>query len=106
MRYNRRGQQPNKPGWKPKDAPRRAANALKNSAFPKPGSLPPMRFQNLSESSSRPVAGPTITAFGGDDGLGGTAQGDTIEVKPGAYVAAPRTAGSCMPDRSGHTVNS
>jgi septal ring factor EnvC (AmiA/AmiB activator) len=50
---------------------------------------PAYAFSELVGKLERPVAGPTITAFGGDDGLGGTAQGDTIEAAPGAYVAAP-----------------
>ena len=38
---------------------------------------------------AQPVGGRTITAFGDNDGLGGKAQGDTIEAEPGAWVTAP-----------------
>ncbi|QKV19994.1 murein hydrolase activator EnvC family protein [Oricola thermophila] len=50
---------------------------------------PAFAFSDLRGRVARPVAGRTITAFGDDDGLGGRAQGDTIEASPGAYVTAP-----------------
>ncbi|MAS04427.1 MAG: hypothetical protein CL534_06990 [Ahrensia sp.] len=50
---------------------------------------PAYAFSDLTGKLARPAAGRTITAFGDNDGLGGRAQGDTIEVTPGAYVTAP-----------------
>jgi septal ring factor EnvC (AmiA/AmiB activator) len=50
---------------------------------------PAFAFADLRGDLARPVAGRTITAFGDDDGLGGRAQGDTMEAVPGAYVTAP-----------------
>ena len=50
---------------------------------------PAYAFSDLAGKLAKPAAGRTITAFGDNDGLGGRAQGDTIEVKPGAYVTAP-----------------
>jgi len=50
---------------------------------------PAFAFSDLRGDLAKPVGGPTITAFGDDDGLGGRAQGDTIEAAPGAYVTAP-----------------
>jgi len=50
---------------------------------------PAYAFSDLTGKLVKPAAGRTITAFGDNDGLGGRAQGDTIEVKPGAYVTAP-----------------
>ncbi|GAB4350305.1 MAG: murein hydrolase activator EnvC [Oricola sp.] len=50
---------------------------------------PAFAFSDLRGNLAKPVAGPTITAFGDDDGFGGRAQGDTIEAAPGAYVTAP-----------------
>ena len=53
------------------------------------GREPAYAFSDLTGKLAKPAAGRTITAFGDNDGLGGRAQGDTIEVKPGAYVTAP-----------------
>ncbi|MFZ2102240.1 MAG: murein hydrolase activator EnvC [Oricola sp.] len=50
---------------------------------------PAYAFSELLGELGKPVSGRTITAFGDDDGLGGRAQGDTIEAEPGAYVTAP-----------------
>jgi septal ring factor EnvC (AmiA/AmiB activator) len=50
---------------------------------------PAYAFSDLRGKLSKPVFGRTITAFGDNDGLGGTAQGDTLEALPGAYVTAP-----------------
>ncbi|MEL6819188.1 MAG: peptidoglycan DD-metalloendopeptidase family protein [Pseudomonadota bacterium] len=50
---------------------------------------PAVRFSNLRNSLPQPVAGRTITAFGANDGLGDTAQGDTIETLPNTIVTAP-----------------
>jgi murein hydrolase activator len=50
---------------------------------------PAYAFSDLNGKIARPVAGRIITAFGDNDGLGGLAQGDTIEASPGAYVTAP-----------------
>jgi len=50
---------------------------------------PAYAFSDLAGKLAKPAGGRTITAFGDNDGLGGRAQGDTIEVKPGAYVTAP-----------------
>lgn len=50
---------------------------------------PAYAFSELRGKLSLPVVGRTITAFGDNDGLGGRAQGETIEVEPGAYVTAP-----------------
>lgn len=51
--------------------------------------MPAYAFSDLLGRLSKPVSGETLTAFGNDDGFGGTAQGDTIEASPGAYVTAP-----------------
>ena len=46
-------------------------------------------FANQRGQLAKPAAGRTITAFGGDDGLGGTASGDTLETVSDAIVTAP-----------------
>ncbi|MEO1749571.1 MAG: peptidoglycan DD-metalloendopeptidase family protein, partial [Pseudomonadota bacterium] len=51
--------------------------------------VPAARFSTLRNSLPQPVAGRTITAFGASDGLGDTAQGDTIETLPNTIVTAP-----------------
>ncbi|MEO1703016.1 MAG: peptidoglycan DD-metalloendopeptidase family protein [Pseudomonadota bacterium] len=50
---------------------------------------PAVNFSSLRNSLPLPVAGRTITAFGTNDGLGNTAQGDTIETLPNTIVTAP-----------------
>ncbi|WP_223477405.1 murein hydrolase activator EnvC family protein [Oricola indica] len=50
---------------------------------------PAYAFSELRGKLAQPVGGRTITAFGDNDGLGGKAQGDTIEAEPGAWVTAP-----------------
>ncbi|WP_306120575.1 MULTISPECIES: peptidoglycan DD-metalloendopeptidase family protein [unclassified Roseitalea] len=50
---------------------------------------PSRPFADLRGQLARPVAGRTITAFGDDDGLGGTARGETIETSSNAIVTAP-----------------
>ena len=60
-----------------------------NQALSSARIAPAFAFSDLTGKLVKPAAGRTITAFGDNDGLGGKAQGDTIEVKPGAYVTAP-----------------
>ena len=60
-----------------------------NQTFSQARIAPAFAFSELTGKLEKPVAGRTITAFGDNDGLGGTAQGDTIEAHPGAYVTAP-----------------
>ncbi len=50
---------------------------------------PSQPFDELRGQLARPAAGRTITAFGDDDGLGGTARGDTMETSANAIVTAP-----------------
>ncbi|WP_421856409.1 murein hydrolase activator EnvC family protein [Oricola sp.] len=60
-----------------------------NQTFSQARIAPAYAFSDLAGKLEKPVAGPTITAFGDEDGYGGTAQGDTIEANSGAYVTAP-----------------
>ncbi|MEO0544690.1 MAG: peptidoglycan DD-metalloendopeptidase family protein [Pseudomonadota bacterium] len=53
---------------------------------------PAIRFSSLQNKLPLPVAGRKITSFGGSDGLGSTAQGDTIETLPNTIVTAPADA--------------
>lgn len=50
---------------------------------------PSQPFAELRGQLARPAAGRTITAFGDDDGLGGTARGETMETSANAIVTAP-----------------
>ncbi|TCD13802.1 murein hydrolase activator EnvC family protein [Oricola cellulosilytica] len=50
---------------------------------------PAYAFSDLRGKLAKPTTGRIITAFGDDDGYGATAQGETIEAMPGAYVTAP-----------------
>ncbi|MDZ7822882.1 MAG: peptidoglycan DD-metalloendopeptidase family protein [Ahrensia sp.] len=50
---------------------------------------PKVSFSQRAGQLAKPVFGRTITAFGADDGLGASAQGDTIETSANAIVTAP-----------------
>lgn len=58
----------------------------------RPQLLANVPFTQLRGQLAKPVGGRTITAFGGDDGLGTRANGDTIEARAGAVVTAPADA--------------
>ena len=50
---------------------------------------PARAFPALAGTLAKPVSGRTITAFGEDDGLNGTARGDTIQTRADAIVTTP-----------------